>query len=51
MLAASEGHTEVVVELEKANADLDLQNNVCIFNSIIYIHNNYYYSGFVLPST
>ena len=37
MLAASEGHTEVIVELVKANADLDLQNNVCMFNSITYI--------------
>ena len=37
MLAASEGHTEVIVELVKAKADLDLQNNVCMFNSITYI--------------
>ena len=29
MEAASEGHTEVVVELVKARANLDLQNKVC----------------------
>ena len=28
MEAASEGHTEVVIELVKAKANLDLQNNV-----------------------
>ena len=27
--AASEGHTEAVVELVKAGANLDLQDNVC----------------------
>ena len=29
MVAASEGRTEVVVELVKAKDNLDLQNNVC----------------------
>ena len=29
MIAASVGHTEVVVELVKAKANLDLQNKVC----------------------
>ena len=29
ILAASNGHTEVVVELVKAGALLDLQNTVC----------------------
>ena len=29
MKAASEGYTEVVVELVKAKANLDLQDNVC----------------------
>ena len=29
MRAASKGHTEVVVELVKAKANLDLQDNVC----------------------
>ena len=29
MLAALEGKTEVVVELMKAGANVDLQNNVC----------------------
>ena len=29
MEAASEGYTEVVVELVKAKANLDLQNKVC----------------------
>ena len=28
--AAREGHTEVVVELMKAKANLDLQNKVCV---------------------
>ena len=28
--AAREGHTEVVVELVKAKANLDLQNRVCV---------------------
>ena len=28
--AAWEGHTEVVVELVKAKANLDLQNEVCV---------------------
>ena len=32
MEAASEGHTEVVVELVKAKANLDLQNNVCHYS-------------------
>ena len=31
MKAASEGYTEVVVELVKAKANLDLQDNVCIY--------------------
>ena len=31
MIAVSEGYTEVVVELVKAKANLDLQNNVCIY--------------------
>ena len=30
ILAAMNGHTEVVVELVKANANLDLQNEVCV---------------------
>ena len=30
MKAASEGHTEVVVELVKARANLDLQDKVCL---------------------
>ena len=30
MEAASRGHTEVVVELVKAGADLNLQNKVCL---------------------
>ena len=29
MIAASEVHTEVVVELVKANANLDIQDKVC----------------------
>ena len=29
MLAASEGETEVVVQLVKAGANVDMQNNVC----------------------
>ena len=29
MIAVSEGHTEVVVELVKAKANLDLQDQVC----------------------
>ena len=32
MKAVSEGRTEVVVELVKANANLDLQNNVCHYS-------------------
>ena len=32
MGAASEGHTKVVVELVKAKANLDLQNNVCHYS-------------------
>ena len=32
MKAASEGRTEVVVELVKANANLGLQNNVCHYS-------------------
>ena len=30
ILAAWGGHTEVVVELVKANANLNLQNKVCV---------------------
>ena len=30
ILAAYDGHTEVVVELVKAKANLDLQNKVCV---------------------
>ena len=30
ILAAIDGHTEVVVELVKAKANLDLQNKVCV---------------------
>ena len=30
ILAASGGHTEVVVELVKARANLDLQDKVCL---------------------
>ena len=30
IVAASNGHTEVVVELVKAKANLDLQNKVCV---------------------
>ena len=30
ILAAANGHTEVVVELVKAKANLDLQNKVCV---------------------
>ena len=30
MKAASEGHTEIVVELVKARANLDLQDEVCL---------------------
>ena len=29
MIAASKGHTEVVVELVKATANLDIQDEVC----------------------
>ena len=32
MIAARRGHTEVVVELVKAKANLDLQNNVCHYS-------------------
>ena len=32
--AASGGHTEVVVELVKANAKLDLQDKVCCDNAV-----------------
>ena len=32
MEAARRGHTEVVVELVKAKANLDLQNNVCHYS-------------------
>ena len=32
MIAVSEGRTEVVVELVKAKANLDLQNNVCHYS-------------------
>ena len=32
MEAACKGHTKVVVELVKAKANLDLQNNVCHYS-------------------
>ena len=32
MIAVSYGHTKVVLELVKANANLDLQNNVCHYS-------------------
>ena len=38
MKAASKGHTEVVVELVKAKANLDLQDKVCHYSVYMYVH-------------
>ena len=41
MLAAEEGKTEAVMELVKAGANVDMQNEVCITSFLIGIRTRY----------
>ena len=38
MVAAREGKNEVVMELVKAGANVDMQNRVCQYNTCIYMY-------------
>ena len=49
MVAASEGKNEVVVELVKAGANVDMQNRVCQYNTCIIIHVHVYSHSTSLP--